>query len=128
MTVAIGIAWRLAEGMVRPIGRGLAEILEGVWCLTTCSLHQAAWNQFLPSDVCEVPGSFKCREGLRGGFYTVLDGSFGSLVKCARSWLVRMGLERLPSLVLANEFGSLETNTDCDSYWRTPLGVTDCSP
>jgi len=32
---------------------------------------------------------------------------------------------RLPSSVLSNEFGSLGTNTDCDSYWGTPLGVMD---
>jgi len=49
-------------------------------------------------------------------------------VECAISWLVRMGLGRLPSSMLADEFGSLETNTDCGSYWGTPLGVTDCSP
>jgi len=24
------------------------------------------------------------------------------------------------------EFGSLGTNTDCSSYWGTPLGVADC--
>ena len=33
---------------------------------------------------------------------------------------------KLPSLVSSNEFGSLGTNTDCDSYWETPLGVADC--
>ena len=47
-------------------------------------------------------------------------------MKCARSWLVRMGSERLPSSVLSEEFGSLETNTDCGLYWGTPLGVADC--
>jgi len=46
-------------------------------------------------------------------------------VECARSWLVQMGSERLPSSVLSDEFGSLGTNTDCGSYWRTPLGVAD---
>jgi len=33
---------------------------------------------------------------------------------------------RLPSTVLSNEFGSLETNTNFILYWGTPLGVTDC--
>jgi len=37
-----------------------------------------------------------------------------------------MGFERLPSLVLSEEFGSLGTNTNCGSYWETLLGVTDC--
>jgi len=37
-----------------------------------------------------------------------------------------MGSERLPSSVVANEFGSLGTNTDYGSYWGTPLGVADC--
>jgi len=37
-----------------------------------------------------------------------------------------MGSERLPSSVLSEEFGSLETNTDCGLYWGTPLGVADC--
>jgi len=46
-------------------------------------------------------------------------------VNCARSWLVRMGFGRLPSSILSDEFGSLGTNTDCGSYWETPLGVTD---
>ena len=46
-------------------------------------------------------------------------------MECAKSWLVRMGSGRLPSLVLSDEFGSLGTNTNYDSYWGTPLGVTD---
>jgi len=46
-------------------------------------------------------------------------------VECARSWLVQMDFGRLPSLVSADEFGSLGTNTDCGSYWETPLGVVD---
>jgi len=50
---------------------------------------------------------------------------FGSLVECARSWFVRMGFGRLPSLVLSNEFGSLGINTNYNSYWETPLGVAD---
>jgi len=28
--------------------------------------------------------------------------------------------------VLSDEFGSLGTNTECGSYWETPLGVVDC--
>ena len=28
--------------------------------------------------------------------------------------------------MLSEEFGSLGTNTDYDSYWGTPLGVADC--
>jgi len=48
-------------------------------------------------------------------------------VECARSWLVRMGFGRLPSSVLIGEFGSLGTDTDCGSYWGTPLGVADCN-
>jgi len=47
-------------------------------------------------------------------------------VKCARLWLIWMGSRRLPSSVLSEEFGSLGTNTDYDSYWGTPLGVADC--
>jgi len=42
-------------------------------------------------------------------------------------WLVRMGSGRLLSSVLGDEFGSLGTNTNCDSYWGTPLGVVECS-
>jgi len=38
-------------------------------------------------------------------------------------WLVRMGLERLPSSVVVDEFGSLETLRLC-SYMGTPPGVT----
>jgi len=100
-------------------------------------------------------GSFGCRVGLRGGFYTTYDGGlevmlgwgpsyecslywgntwplevvawwFESPVECARSWLVQMGFGRLPSSVVVDEFGSLGTNTDCGSYWETPLGVADC--
>jgi len=37
-----------------------------------------------------------------------------------------MGSGRLPSSLLVDEFGSLGTNTDCGSYWGTPLGVVDC--
>jgi len=37
-----------------------------------------------------------------------------------------MGSERLPSSMLSDEFGSLGTNTNCGSYWETPVGVTDC--
>ena len=47
-------------------------------------------------------------------------------MECATSWLIRMGFERLLSSVLVEEFGSLGTNTDCDSYWGTPLGVANC--
>ncbi|QCD83714.1 hypothetical protein DEO72_LG2g4061 [Vigna unguiculata] len=50
---------------------------------------------------------------------------FGSLVECARSWLVQMGSGRLPSSVLSDEFGSLGTNMDYSSYWGAPLGVAD---
>jgi len=46
-------------------------------------------------------------------------------VECARSWLVQIGSERLPSSVLSDEFGSLKTNTDCGLYWGTLLGVAD---
>jgi len=46
-------------------------------------------------------------------------------VECAISWLVRMSFKRLPSLLLSEEFYSLGTNTDCGSYWETPLGVVD---
>jgi len=60
------------------------------------------------------------------GHSRLQPGGFGSLVECARSWLVQTGFERLPSSVLSDEFGGLGTNTDCDSYWRTLLGVTDC--
>jgi len=28
--------------------------------------------------------------------------------------------------VLFDEFGSIGTNTNRNSYWRTPFGVTDC--
>ena len=45
---------------------------------------------------------------------------------CARSWLVRRGSERLSSSVQLNEFDSLGTTTDRDSFWETPLGVADC--
>jgi len=38
-----------------------------------------------------------------------------------------MGLRRLPSSVLADEFGSLKTNADYGSYWKISLGVADCS-
>ncbi|QCE06982.1 hypothetical protein DEO72_LG9g1997 [Vigna unguiculata] len=70
--------------------------------------------------------SFGCSDGLREGFYTALDGGVDAmLLECAKSWLVRMGSGRLPSLVLSDEFGSLGTNTNYDSYWGTPLGVTD---
>jgi len=64
-------------------------------------------------------------------FYTALDGGhdamlcWGPSYECARSWLVRLSFRRLPSLVKLIEFGSLGTTTDCGSYWRTPLGVTD---
>jgi len=54
--------------------------------------------------------------GLTTGIGVTFAGGFGSLVECARSWLVRMGSGRLPSLVLADEFGNLGTNTDCGSY------------
>jgi len=37
-----------------------------------------------------------------------------------------MGSKRLPTSVLAYEFGSLGTNTNCGSYKGTPLGVVDC--
>jgi len=37
-----------------------------------------------------------------------------------------MGSGRLPSSVISDEFGSLGTNTNCVSYWETPLGVADC--
>jgi len=47
-------------------------------------------------------------------------------VECARSWLVWMGSEGLPSSVLSGEFGSLWTNTDYGSYWETSLGVANC--
>jgi len=47
-------------------------------------------------------------------------------VECARSWLVLMGSERLPSSMLSDEFGSLGTNTNYDSYLGTPFGVVDC--
>ena len=30
--------------------------------------------------------------------------------------------------MLADKFGSLETNTNGGSYWETPLGIADCSP
>ncbi|QCE00190.1 hypothetical protein DEO72_LG7g1477 [Vigna unguiculata] len=53
-------------------------------------------------------------------------GGFGSPVECARSWLVQMGSERFPSSMLSDEFGSLGTNSNCGSYWGTPLGVADC--
>ena len=46
-------------------------------------------------------------------------------MECATSWLVQTGFGRLPSSVLADRFGSLGTNTDCGSYWGTPLGVVD---
>ena len=46
-------------------------------------------------------------------------------MECTRSWLVRMGSRRLPSSVLSDKFGSLGTNMDYNSYWGTPLGVTD---
>ncbi|QCE14564.1 hypothetical protein DEO72_LG11g1567 [Vigna unguiculata] len=46
-------------------------------------------------------------------------------MKCARSWLERMGSGRFPSSVLFDEFGSLRTNTDCGSYWGTPLGIVN---
>jgi len=46
-------------------------------------------------------------------------------VECTRLWLVGMGSERFPSLVLSDEFCSLETNTDYGSYWGTTLGVAD---
>jgi len=36
-----------------------------------------------------------------------------------------MSFKRLPSLLLSEEFYSLGTNTDCGSYWETPLGVVD---
>ena len=101
-----------------------------------------------------VLSGFGCSDGLCERFYTTLDGGldvmlcwapimsatcigvtrdhsrllpcgFGSLVECARSWLVRMGSGRLPSMVLSNEFGSLGTNTDYGSYWGTLLGVAD---
>ena len=106
----------------------------------------------LPSDACEALGNFRYKDGLREGFYTTLDGGLDAMLcwgpscectlywdntwplevvawwfwkssGCARSWLVRMGAERLPSSVLANEFGSVGTNTDYDSYWGTPLGL-----
>jgi len=103
-----------------------------------------------------VLGGFDCSDGLREGFYTALDGGldailcrglvtsatcigvtcdhsrllpggFGSLVECARLWLLRMRSGRLPSSVLSDEFDSLGTNRDCDSYWGTPIGVVDRS-
>ena len=46
-------------------------------------------------------------------------------MECMRSWLVPMGSGRLPSSVLVDEFGTLGTNTDCGSYWGTPLDVVD---
>jgi len=56
----------------------------------------------------------------------LLVDEFGSLVECTRSWLVQMSSRRLPSSMLADEFGSLGTNMDYGSYWGTPLGIIDC--
>jgi len=46
-------------------------------------------------------------------------------MECARSWLLRMSFGRLPSSVLSNKFDNLRINTDCNSYWGTPLSVAD---
>jgi len=64
--------------------------------------------------------------GVTRGHSRLYSGGFGSLVECARSWLIRMSSGRLPSSVLSDEFGNLGTNTDCGSYWGTPLAVADC--
>ena len=38
------------------------------------------WNQFPPSDVSDMPDSFGCKVGLRGGFYTALDGGLDAML------------------------------------------------
>ncbi|QCD97385.1 hypothetical protein DEO72_LG6g2095 [Vigna unguiculata] len=53
-------------------------------------------------------------------------GGFGSLVECAKSWLVQMSSGRLPSSVLFDKFGSLGINIICSSYWGTLLDVMNC--
>jgi len=54
--------------------------------------RQAVWNHNLPSNVCEALGSFGCRVGLYGGFYTALGGGFktmtcwGPFTSCSFYW------------------------------------------